>query len=536
MISTIHESHISRSRRESLSPILVVLFLLGSAVVLYCVARELHSVFLHRDPASYLYEAQEILKGQALYGPRMIETNPPLVVWLSIIPVLLAGWLHIPVILSLKICVIALLILATVWCHSLVRRAGSQLSVAQRLLMSLAIPLAVLLTQPDSFGQREQFIALLFLPYLVAASTQGDSISLRERILMGILAGLAVCLKPFHLCTLAAVELLLVLWRRSFRTLLRPELIVLFATGAAYLLAVRSFASLYLTVSIPLLNQTFWGFAELSVKAMLLSAAVPLELLALCGCIAWAVLRRRLNLPLASATFLASGMGATLAYALQRTTWPYRSYPAYVLLYLGLAWLAIDALTALVQPLLRQRWRSPALWAATCAAIVVSLGVGIKYQRYVRRHEAPMSVGLLFAGYPPGTTVYELSTGMGVYGDLLQHHLHWGGRYVCLWMLPAIVRNEAGPRDPNLPFKKLPPEMVASLATRLRRTTAEDLAVERPQVVAVSQCTDESHCYGLDRNLDIVQWFSLDPQFAAEWAHYQRQGTISQFDVYVRRP
>lgn len=172
----------------------------------------------------------------------------------------------------------------------------------------------------------------------------------------------------------------------------------------------------------------------------------------------------------------------------------------------------------------------------TCAAVVVSVGVVVKYHRYVRRHEAPMSVGLLFGTYPPGTTVYELSTGMGVYGDLLQHHLHWGGRYVCLWMLPAIVRNELGPVDPILPFKKLPPETVASLAARQRRTTAEDLATERPQVVAVSQCTDESSCYGLDRNLDIVQWFSADPQFAAEWAHYRRQESISQFDVYVRNP
>jgi hypothetical protein len=536
MSSTTFRDHALSDSDRSLPPILLVLILLGSAVILYCVARELRSTFLHRDPSSYLYEAGRMLAGDTLYGPRLDETNPPLIIWISAVPDVLSSLLHIPVILTLKLCIFASLALVSFWCYSLLRRAGSHLSVAQRLLMSLAIPLAILLTQPDTFAQREQLLVLLLLPYLVAGSADVVSTSLLERILLGVLAGLAICLKPFHLLTLTGIELLLILSRRSLRSLVRTELIALILTGAAFLATVRLFVPQYFTDVLPTLDLAYWGLAEHSVKIMLLFVAAPMELLILCAWIAWALLRRKLNLPLVSAALLAAATGATLAFALQRTAWPYHRYPASVLLYLGLAWLAIDALTALARPLLHQGWRSPALWAVTCAAVLVTLGVAIKYQRYIRRHEAPLSVGLLFAGYPPGTTVYELSPGIGPYNEVLLHHLHWAGRSVCLWMLPAIVRNEAGPRDPNLPFKKLPPETVASLAARQRRAVKEDLATQRPQVVAVSQCVGENHCQGLDRDLDIVQWFSADPQFVAEWAHYQRQGTIRDFDVYVRNP
>ena len=514
--------------------IFLVLILLSAAVVVYCVARELLSTFLHRDPSSYLYEAGRMLAGDTLYGPRLNETNPPLIIWISAIPVALGALLHIPVILTLKLCIFALLALVTFWCYSLLRRAGVQLSGPQRLLMALAIPLAALLTQPDSFAQREQLLVLFFLPYLVDASAGVVSSSFVERVFLGVLAGIAIFLKPFHLFTLVGVELLLILWKRSLRSLPRTELIALVLTTAILLAVTGIFVPQYFNDVLPLLDQTYWGLAEHSVKTMLLVTAAPMELVILCGWVAWTLLRRNLNLPLVSAALLAAATGATLAFALQRTAWPYHQYPASVLLYLALAWLAIDAVTALAQPLLRLGWSRPLFWIIACSAAVVTAGVVIKYQRYIRRHEVPLSVGRLFAGYPPGTTVYELSPGIGVYNEMLLHHLHWAGRSACLWMLPAIVRNEEGPRDPNLPFKKLPPETVAALAGRLRRTTAEDLATQRPQVIAVSQCSDVSHCQGLDRNLNIVQWFSADPQFADEWSHYQRQGSIPDFDIYVR--
>ncbi|MGI4757803.1 MAG: hypothetical protein ACRYGF_13245, partial [Janthinobacterium lividum] len=42
------------------------------------------------DQAYLLYAAQQMLHGVQLDGPRLIETNPPLIVWFSIVPAALA--------------------------------------------------------------------------------------------------------------------------------------------------------------------------------------------------------------------------------------------------------------------------------------------------------------------------------------------------------------------------------------------------------------------------------------------------------------
>ncbi|MEO7029290.1 MAG: hypothetical protein ABI147_07785, partial [Acidobacteriaceae bacterium] len=43
-----------------------------------------------------LYVARHVLDGTPLYGPELMESNPPLIIWLSMLPVALAQLLHIP--------------------------------------------------------------------------------------------------------------------------------------------------------------------------------------------------------------------------------------------------------------------------------------------------------------------------------------------------------------------------------------------------------------------------------------------------------
>ena len=43
-----------------------------------------------------LYMARMVLHGAKLYGPRLFESNPPLIIWLSTVPVTLADLVHLP--------------------------------------------------------------------------------------------------------------------------------------------------------------------------------------------------------------------------------------------------------------------------------------------------------------------------------------------------------------------------------------------------------------------------------------------------------
>src|ERR1700677_1075230 len=68
------------------------------------------------DQISYLFEAQRFLSGNELYGPHLSETNPPMIVWFSALPVLFARWMHGSPVLFFKLLVIAMVFGSVAWC------------------------------------------------------------------------------------------------------------------------------------------------------------------------------------------------------------------------------------------------------------------------------------------------------------------------------------------------------------------------------------------------------------------------------------
>ncbi len=74
----------------------------GLALALYYIGFECLLVNWQGDQAWLLYAAKLVLAGVPLDGNRLIEVNPPLIVWFSTIPVALAKALHVSPLLALK--------------------------------------------------------------------------------------------------------------------------------------------------------------------------------------------------------------------------------------------------------------------------------------------------------------------------------------------------------------------------------------------------------------------------------------------------
>jgi len=110
----------------------------------------------------------------------------------------------------------------------------------------------------------------------------------------------------------------------------------------------------------------------------------------------------------------------------------------------------------------------------------------------------------------------------------------WSSRWPALWILPAILHNEAGTTDPK---RQLPADRVQSMARELHGEMVEDFRRWQPAVVMVERCNnpDTWICYNLEGlNVDLAQWFARDPAFAAIWSHYTLQRQFIYYDVYVR--
>lgn len=78
---------------------------LSAAIALLFDVSAYRMIFAHplQDQCWLLYAAGRILQGTQLYGSKLIETNPPLVVWFSALPMFLAAKLHTSPILLLQV-------------------------------------------------------------------------------------------------------------------------------------------------------------------------------------------------------------------------------------------------------------------------------------------------------------------------------------------------------------------------------------------------------------------------------------------------
>jgi hypothetical protein len=506
------------------------------AISLFLLLYQLFESHVEGDQAFYLYAAQRVLEGVHLDGPRLVETNPPLIIWFSEIPVVLSRLLHLSPVLALRLVVLAILAGTALWTRRLMRlcEVKRQLGPTATNLLWVVMSVTMVLIQPAEFGQREQLQLALLLPYVLAVGTGAVlRMGIPERIGLGLAAGLAVCFKPHHLLTLLCLELFLALSRRTLRRLLSPELLASIAAGLTYVVAVRLATPEYLQTIVPLLNSTYWALGQFSLFQMAVHIS-PLLTLTLLLCIAtWLGLSSRLTTPQVSGAFLAAAVGATLAYFVQHTGWYHQVFTAVALFEIAAAWIAVDWLCSTHPAVMEFATAGRGVWTVCLVGALVAFGSA---HHAAGRHAT--HPGTMFAELetlPEHTTVYVFSVGMNQFPTVLERHLEWGSRFAHLWMMPAIVANESRPdAAQHPPARVLPPERVAELASIQRTELTEDLNRTMPEMVFVEQC-DRHRCATYTGPFDAVKWFSESPAFTAMWSHYRFSKEVDGFDVYVRQ-
>jgi hypothetical protein len=150
----------------------VVSLLLLSGVLAVVMFAALRSP-LKDDIAWLLYVARRWMAGRELYVD-VVEVNPPLIVWISAIPLTLSRWLDITPQLAAMSTFAAMALGCAWWSACLLRPAGG---VSNGIFLGgifpgrvpvFAVIGAVLLIIPATdLGQREHLLVAAFLPYLI---------------------------------------------------------------------------------------------------------------------------------------------------------------------------------------------------------------------------------------------------------------------------------------------------------------------------------------------------------------------------------
>jgi hypothetical protein len=479
----------------------------------------------HHDMAWLLYAAERVMAGDTLYQS-LIEVNPPLIVHLSAIGVVIASALDISRTHGWVIFV-ALQALASLWLmNTLLRRALAYEAP------DLAPPLIALVAWTFTclpgreFGQREHLMVLWITPYLVAAATGASATApswLRASI--GLLVGLTVCLKPYYAIPIALVEVFLVAWSaRSVRPWFRLEMIVAAVIGAAYFAFVRIRYPLFFSTVLPMALQYYVAYGTTWIGLF-----KPVHVVYVIGTAIALTLGRRAP-PVAAriaAAFVLAAVGSYLTLLLQAKGWSYHFLPtkAYLTLASAVGLLAFARSAFAARGLIA--WRRSALVSA--AAALLALGAATTWSLYQvykhrtgREYQMVQTFERFFEGrrQPPETLVM-LSPSMFPGFPLVELlHVTWGIRFDNLWVLPGLLDEEA--RSPDAPDRLL-------TVGRLAGMLAEDIDASKPEYVIV-----ERRAKVANGSVDVLGLLLPHARFRRAWDGYVLVQNVDGFEVYGR--
>ena len=504
------------------------------------------------DQLWFLLMARRWLGGAQIYGPEIFDSNPPGIVWLSALPVLLGNALHLPATTAAKLVVLLAEAASAALSFRFLPYAWRRVADWERWALLFAFLVLFAVVPARDFGQRDQMLAFLVLPYLMAAAVDRREHPLTlPRCAAGLLAAAGICLKPHHALIVVMVELSLLLWpaapgnagrgtaRDRFRNLFRPEPLLIVAAGTCFLAAVRRFTPLYFTLALPVLRETYWAIGHLTLAELALQATELCVLAAITLALFLTTKRRSA----ATRVLLVAAAAATLAYFLQGTGWYYQQLPAICLFGAALCLLLLDLAhdpaphADQLKTLTLPSWTTPRV----AALALLALGLTLHFTGYPFTPDCAFAISspdpAFFAALPPGTPVAILTTSVDeAMMPVERYGLTWAQRTNNLWLLPAILRDE----DPGLVQSRHPlsNQRLRALDSLQHRWMVEDLHRWRPQLVLVERCQDPAvRCQVLeDRHDNLLSWFQRDPDFNALWRNYTYIGSRGRFDAWQLQP
>jgi hypothetical protein len=510
-------SPVTLTHRPLVSAISLLLLMSVLGVVLFIALRSP----LKDDIAWLLYVARRWLAGRELYID-VVEVNPPLIVWISAIPLEIARWLDVaPQFVAMPVFVAAVLGCAW-WTSSLLRAQGGLF--AEQLPVFAVIGSALLILPAADLGQREHLLVAAFLPYLALfarsldgrGAPDGSRASVGAALAAGTLAGLGCALKPRYAAVFAVLECVALTrglrpWRRM------PIAAGTTLVGYAGLVAILCPA--YLRRAVPM-ALALYGATDVSFLTLLADSALVLGGQAVAIFLLW--LRRRsltdYSLMLTLVVFAAM---STIICFVDGKDWYYHRLPATVITVLALLlWSATE--------LVQRRWRIR--WPLVVAAVAVAVfGVSSVQQLEPEAMEAVQ---------PRQTTVDRLE---GIIRDehartyiafsewialgfpvVNETGVTWASRFDSMWALKGEVWRARF--DP-----------AADKEWPIARWVAHDFIAGCPDIAVVD--TRETTKY-------ISVLGAADPAFARAWSRYRpiasfdglvvyRRGKAGCFDVWV---
>ena len=487
----------------TVTSLLLLLAVLG--IVLFSMLRSP----LKDDIAWLLYVARRWLAGRELYVD-VVEINPPLIVWISAIPIRLAGMLGIDAQFTAIPFFIAVVLACAWWTASLLRGSGKLFE--DRLPVFAAIGTVLLVVPAGDLGQREHLLVAAILPYLAlfARSLGGDRAEPRDAVIAGVLAGLGCVLKPRYAGAFVVLEGLAVL--RGLNPF-RAMPLVAAVTMLAYAGLVALVCPAYLRRAVPL-ALALYGATDVPLRH-LVTDSLRLMLGQAAALALWWHRRRRAPEGNLMLTLVVFAIASTIICFMDGKDWFYHRLPATIATVLALlCWAASALMNSRTD---RRKAFVPMLAGAVgCVVFLVAafqrlepqMALAVepeqntiaKLERLIRQQKARTYIAFsewIALGFPVVN-----NTGVA-----------WASRFDSMWALKGELWRA---RFDAAAAKEWP----------IRHWVAHDFIIGCPDIAVV------------DRREGVVNYVSLlsasDPAFARAWSRYRQIAAFDGMVVYRR--
>lgn len=208
--------------------------------------------FLNWDVSWLMLATRRLLEG-GTYSGNFFETNPPLILFLYMPPVILGKVTGISLALLLRAYIFFLASLSLGLCLWLIQRLfpRQDAGLAGYVLVTLAI--IYLIVPMYEFGQRDHLLVILSLPYflLVSLRLKNEAFNPCSAILIGVLAGIGFSIKPHFFMAPILVELYYLWNKKTWLAWVRIETLTIAAIVLVYLAAILRFFPDYVFFIVP---------------------------------------------------------------------------------------------------------------------------------------------------------------------------------------------------------------------------------------------------------------------------------------------
>ena len=452
---------------------------------------------LNADSAWLLVAAERWLDGVRPYVA-LGETNPPLVVWLHTVPVMLARVMGVSSETGFVL---------TIWALSLWSMVCLWRQWPSRWVVLMAYALGPMAVQV--YGQREHLLLLLAAPFMLSLLPWRV-----PRLMLAVPAAVGLCLKPYFLLWPVAWLLLRLFRQRQWRAAFNVPVLLLGVLIAAYALYLFVIDRNYVETVLPDLLRYYDAFIAPGVlqKIAMLGALFMLPLVFYMGVVPahrWGM-----------AVSLVSGGAALLMLWLQQKGWANHWYPFLV------AMLVANMVTAVQAARDRERFVFKLVMILAAINAVVLLGLNGAGMLRMVQHEWPphaqQQVALL--DNQKGKTFYTLSFDMNAaFPSSLQAGKRLVGQYPHQWFLAKMVRDR---RTLALPQ--------STDEAHYFCVVVDDFVTAKPELVVVTKRDNYYHPTGGTFAFDFIAYYSQDPVFKRAWKRYQPVGVVGPYHYYRR--